>query len=286
MTPSVRVLASGLGFLEAPVVLEDDRVAFCDGTRGLVLALADGAVTEIADVGGHPNGLALGSDGALYLAQFGTWPQDPVPVAPSLVRIERDGRPTTNSTDGRIAAPNDLAFGPDGRLWITDSGDPDHLEPKRRSGIFALSRAGLELVVELEPVFANGIGFDPEGRLLWTETATRRLCRLENDGTHVVAELPESHLPDGFAVAADGRVFVATLTSRGITVLSASGELLDHLEVGMEPTNCAFRGSSLVVTASTDSSGLPGTGSLFELETDATPLPLRGGSQTLRIVSA
>ncbi len=43
VTPPARVLASGLGFLEAPVVLDDGRVVFCDGTRGLVLALADGA---------------------------------------------------------------------------------------------------------------------------------------------------------------------------------------------------------------------------------------------------
>ncbi len=284
MTPPARVLASGLGFLEAPVVLEGGRLAFCDGTRGLVLALADGAITEIADVGGHPNGLALGSDGSLYVAQFGTWPGDAAPVTPSLLRIEPDGSTTVISTDDRMAAPNDLAFGLDGRLWITDSGDPDHLEPKAPSAVFVLSEAGLELAVDLDAVFANGIGFDLEGRLLWTETSTRRVCRLEDDRTHLVAELPEPHLPDGFAVAADGRVFVATLTSRGITVLSPSGELLDHLEVGMEPTNCAFRGSSLVVTASTDSSGQPGTGGLFELETDATPLPLHGGSHSLRNV--
>jgi gluconolactonase len=272
-----RELVSGLGFLEGPALLADDRIAFCDGTHGVLLTLADGAITEIARTGGHPNGIALGADGALYVAQFGLWPEDSATSDPSIVRISPDGTTKVILTDSSgfpLVAPNDLAFGPDGRLWITDSGDPDHLQPTGPSRIFALSDAGPELVLELEPVFANGIGFDPQGRLLWTETTTRRVCRLDGHGTRVLAQLPEGHLPDGFAVAADGRLFVATLTSRGITVLSARGELLGLLEVGREPTNCAFRGSSLVVTASTDSSGDPGTGSLYELETDATPLPL------------
>jgi gluconolactonase len=272
-----RVLVAGLGFLEGPAVLADDAIVFCDGTHGVLLTLTDGAITEIARTGGHPNGIALGADGALYVAQFGPWPEDSATSDPSIVRISPDGAAKVILTDSSgfpLVAPNDLAFGPDGRLWITDSGDPDHLEPTAPSRIVALSDAGPELVLQLEPVFANGIGFDPHGRLLWTETTTRRVCRLDGHGTRVLAQLPEGHLPDGFAVAADGRLFVATLTSRGITVLSASGELLGHLDVGAEPTNCAFRGSSLVVTASTDSSGHPGTGSLYELETDATPLPL------------
>ena len=92
----------------------------------------------------------------------------------------------------------------------------------------------------------------------------------------VLVTLPKGHIPDGFAIAADGRIFVATVASGGVTVLSPDGELIDHLAVGAEPTNCAFNGSTLVVTAYTPANE-PDSGHLLSLETDATGLALHTG---------
>ena len=241
-----------------------------------MLGLRDGVVRRIGDVGGAPNGLTLGTDGALYITQMGSWSPDGPQVAPCIQRLERDGSLSVVASTGDefgFVAPNDLAFGPDGRLYFTDSGDRDHLNPVRPGRLFAASDTRVEEILELEPCFANGIGFDASGRLIWTETATRRVCRLEKGQTTVLTVLPEEHIPDGFAIAADGRLFVATVTSGGITVLSPDGELVDHISVGAEPTNCAFDGSALIITAFTPEDE-PDSGHLLSIETDTTGLPL------------
>ena len=278
---SARQLASGLGFTEGPLVLPDGGIVFCDGTQGTLLLYDGVRVSEYARASGGPNGTALGADGEVYVARMGSWaPDDDEGLAGAIVRVRPSGEVEHLFSDIAgipLLAPNDVAFGPDGRLYFTDSGSGDHTAPTSPGRIFAVSEQGSELLLELAPVYPNGIAFDPEGRLLWTETYTRRIFRLEDSGPRLLHQLPEDYLPDGMAVAADGRIYVATVTSRGITVVSAEGERLDHLEIGLLPTNCAFRGGALVVTAVVDLSGKPGTGTLCEIETDAEPLVLWPG---------
>ncbi len=60
----------------------------------------------------------------------------------------------------RLDAPNDLAFGPDGRLWFTDPrGDAavTNLLPGRLF-FYDVNTGDGEVVVELEAVYPNGIG--------------------------------------------------------------------------------------------------------------------------------
>jgi sugar lactone lactonase YvrE len=82
------------------------------------------------------------------------------------------------------------------------------------------------------------------------------------------------------AIAADGRLFVCTTTSGGLTVLSPEGELLEEITIGNNATNCIFDGPTLYVTATKvdylEASDRGGT--FWSVETDATgPLPLIPG---------
>ena len=277
---AVETLYSGFGFSEGPVALCDGSIVFCDGTNGTILRLADAAIVEIADLGGAPNGLALGREQTLYVALMGAWRADQRAARPSIVRVDRAGAVVTIATEGQgqsLVAPNDLAFSPEGRLYFTDSGDIDYRCPTQPSRIFAFTEEGVECVRELGPCYANGIAFDADARLVWTESATRRICRLDGDTVHVLATLPWGYVPDGLAIARDGRMFVATVTARAIIVFSSDGELLDSIDVQGEPTNCALLDSRIVVTAATDSTGDRGTGLLLALETDAQPLSLSAG---------
>ena len=83
------------------------------------------------------------------------------------------------------------------------------------------------------------------------------------------------------AFAADGRAFVATTVSEGVSIVSSEGELLDHVRLGEFATNCIFAGSTLYVTATHtgDIEASQRTGTLWAVETDATgPLPLLPGA--------
>src|SRR5206468_10058677 len=107
-----------------------------------------------------------------------------------------------------------------------------------------------ELLLERPGTYPNGIAFDAQQRLYWTESMAHRVCRLDDDGSPTTfAQLSDGHVPDGMAFAADGRLFVSTTIKEGVTVLSPDGEVLDEIYLGEHATNCIFAGSTLYVTA-------------------------------------
>jgi gluconolactonase len=304
------LLASGLGFPEGPVVTGHGRVVFCDGNAGALLVydglvydglVSDGSVSVYARTGGSPWGAVLGSDGAIYVTQGGNVPGSGDTSAVSgIQRVHPDG--TAELLVSQVAGyplygPNDLAFGPDGRLWFTESGSETDLRFAVRAPgrLFAVgpspvgpapggpspgdSSAGGEMLLELPGVYPNGIAFDAEQRLYWTESRSGRILRLENGEAVTFCQLPDGHVPDGMAFAADGRLFVATTVSRGVTIISPDGAVLGDIYLGEYATNCAFDGPDLYVTA-TRETGIDAaqrTGTFWRVETDATGLDLIPG---------
>ena len=98
----------------------------CDGNTGELLAYAGGSVSTFARTGGSPWGTVLGTDGAIYVTQGGDVPGSGDTSAISgIQRVMPDG--TVELLFSEVAGyqlygPNDLAFGPDGRLYFTESG--------------------------------------------------------------------------------------------------------------------------------------------------------------------
>lgn len=280
------LLASGLGFPEGPVVMADGRVVFCDGNTGELVAYADGRVRAYASTGGSPWGAVLGSDGAIYVTQGGNVPGSGDTSAVSgIQRVLPDG--TVELLLSEVAGhplygPNDLAFGPDGRLWFTESGseqDP-RFEIRSPGRLFAVGPSGAgEMLLELPGVYPNGIAFDAQQRLYWTESGAHRVRRLEHGKPVTFCRLPASHVPDGMAFAADGRLFVATTASEGVTVISPDGAVVGEIHLGEHATNCVFGGPDLYVTA-TREAGIEAsqrTGTFWRVETDTTGLELIPG---------
>ena len=121
-----RQLASGLGLPEGPVDMGDGRIVFCDGNTGEMLVWDGTEVSVFATTGGSPWGAILGTDGAVYVTQGGNVPGSGDTSAVSgIQRINPDGSVELlfSEVDGyQLYGPNDLAFGPDGRLYFTESG--------------------------------------------------------------------------------------------------------------------------------------------------------------------
>jgi sugar lactone lactonase YvrE len=116
--------------------------------------------------------------------------------------------------------------------------------------------------------------------MYWTESAAHRVCRLEDGKATVWAQLSDGHVPDGMAFAADGRAFVCTTISEGVSVLSADGAVLEEIHLGQHATNCIFAGSALYVTATAvaEIHADQRTGTFWRVDTDATGgLPLIPG---------
>lgn len=159
---------------------------------------AGGPVERIV-TGGGPNGLALGPDGALYVAQNGGVFGASGP-APAGVQIVSDRHVDYFATG--MDAPNDLAFGPDGRLWVTDPRgetgfDAGESAPRGWLWACALDGSDPERIVEHGPVFINGLGFTGDARAARDGDAVVRIVGLRagrGGGADMVAAAAAAHL--------------------------------------------------------------------------------------------
>jgi gluconolactonase len=255
MTGRVQVLCEGLGHPEGPDVLPDGRVVFANTYKSEVGVWdPKGGTERYAYTGGGPNACVLGVDGYLYITQcptVGKWVA-PERRPPSIQRIAPDGRVEVVATDAggmKFNAPNDLTFGPDGRLYFTDSGDWDPVAKPDPGYICVLDRDGTARILEeLGPVYPNGIVAEPDGSIVWVESYTRRVIRRRSAGSkEILHTLADGHIPDGLKIDAHGDFWITTVNSGGLDVVRKDGSYLDFVETGGAPLNCAFGGSSLYV---------------------------------------
>jgi gluconolactonase len=259
----IDVIADGLGFTEGPVWLPDDRVALTSISHGCVYIVdpRDGALERI-DTGGGPNGLACSADGTLYVAQNGGAWGGSGTAEPGVQVIT--GTHVDYLVEG-LGAPNDLTFGPDGRLWITDTraefdistpgaGLPGHVYATD------VDSGDTRRVIDDGPVFINGLGFDRDGsRLLVTATLSSQLLSyvISPDGAVGAPEVVHTFAdgwPDGMTVSADGHYWVALTVADRIDVVDTWGRRVAEiaLPAGSLPTNVCIggrRSDELFVTA-------------------------------------
>ena len=287
----IRTRATGLGFPEGPVVLDGDARAVVEIQGQRITRIdADGGMRHTPTSGG-PNGMTRAHDGALLIANngglsvgpAGYWFADPLGNG-SIQRLDPTGDLST--LVGSFPAPepwrpNDLCFGPDGALYVTD---PHNWEDFANLGPGRLWRVTMDGAVELlteHPGFPNGIAFHPDGRVLVATTIEQRLVAYDwRDGElsnpRTFATLPDG-FPDGFCVTADGHVIACGSMGHVIHVFDADGAHVGRLETGAdtEPTNCCLGDGVLTVT-------LSGTGEVVDYACDAEALPLFDGASRER----
>ena len=252
MNPAVglEVLATGLGHPEGPDSGSDGSLLFVEADSGRVCVWYPGrAVVTLASTGGAPYGCTRGSDDWVYVTQSGIGNPGqllPRPLPPSIQRVSPDGSMVqticTHADGTPFFAPNDLAWNQDGRLYFTDSGHWNPDNPTEPSALYAVRPDGVaEKVLQLGPVFANGIASEADGSIIWLESYTRVIGRLRPNGlSEIVTVLPQGQTPEGVAVAADGSLWITTFEAGCVTVIAPDGTLLQEIHTGGVPVNCSF----------------------------------------------
>jgi len=227
--------------------------------RGCVTRISSDGMerTELAKTG-RPNGLAMDAQGTIWVAES----KNP----PSLLKMSIDGAfeiVMTGPDDNPFLFSNDLAFGPDGSLWMTDSGVLETVWRPYRNGegerpeidgkVWKIDLAARKAtVVDSGIAFANGIAYGPDGYLYANETLTGDIFRYDTTKENPEREFfanafPEVDLDDprrgvdGMAFDDRGRLYVTVIGNGDVAVFEPDGSLVRRISlIDKLPTNVAF----------------------------------------------
>jgi gluconolactonase len=271
-------VTEGLQFPEGPVVMADGSIVLVEIRRGtLTRVLPDGRHEIVAQLGGGPNGAAVGPDGAMYVCNNGgAWGWEPgeasLPAGPvpeyrggSIQRVDlRTGKFTTlyDSCEGKpLNSPNDIVFDRTGGFWFTTLGYFDG--ENRRLGAVYYARADGSKIIRWRSgangvVSPNGVGLSPDERKLYVaDCMMGRLYEFDvpSPGVmspqesmapgRVVSTLPGFQWLDSLAVEASGRICVATLWNGGVTTFEPSGAYEHTAFPDPVTTNICFGGPDM-----------------------------------------
>jgi gluconolactonase len=237
----------------------------------------------------HPEGVcwdpvagclyAGGEDGQIYRVELGAGTVEVVARAPGqvlgvtvdgaqrvLACASRDGslcvwdpaagggtaRPLLREVEGApLIQPNFCAFGPDGMLYLSDSGTWGRHDGR----LIALSPDGTARVLSRDvPHFTNGLAVSPDGRTLWcVESFAPVLTAFDLTSESPRAEIVrrfDATVLDGLAPTADGGLLVTCYRPDRIYHLDAAGTATVVAQDPQgtllgAPTNVAFAGPDL-----------------------------------------
>ena len=256
------VFYKDLGEPEAPVLLSDGRWAVVEMSpeKGCVSVISrDGRIKNVVARTGRPNGMLVDSHGALWVAES----MNP----PSLKKVELNGSSEVILTGGdgtNFLFPNDLAFGPDGALYMTDSGvsrpvfqqarEKGLSYPKFDGKVFRIDLPSRNVTILDDGLqFANGLAFGLDDALYVTATIPGLVYRYEWNGNgtlgprEVFTDLVDRDRKSGFtggdglAVGSNGFLYCAVVGQGDITVVDTDGLVVERITVGgNQPTNVAF----------------------------------------------
>ena len=273
------IITDELNFPEGPIYLNDDSVLLVEIASGtLTKVFMNGKKEILCELGGGPNGAAIGPDGYCYICNNGGFEWDVSkdkkfmrPVLQSKTykngRIEKVNLKTgkfqtlyDSCNNIPLNGPNDIVFDKKGNFWFTDLGKVRD-RTMDRGAIYWAKADGSSIKEVIHPFMTpNGIGLSPDEKTLYiaeTEGGKLYSYQIIGDGEVKKLEFPLSvnggllmNLEggikrfDSLAVEKNGYVCVGTLVDGGVSVISPSSGLLEFWSLD-DPyiTNICFGGN-------------------------------------------
>jgi gluconolactonase len=269
-------LTDGLMLPEGPVAMPDGSLLLVEVLGGrLTRVMPDGTKTTVAQLGGGPNGAAIGPDGRCYVCNNGGFDytrlpgggllplEAPIDTPPGSIQVVDLATGAFETLYGHgektpFWGPNDLIFDEAGGFWFTDFGR-DRDRTRVRGALYYAAADGSEIrevVSHLDG--ANGVGLSPDGRTLYVALTFEghlisfRLAdpgvidtagaQMPNGGTVVGRAGPGMYL-DSLAVDSAGRICCASPGQGAVLVFPPEGGAPECLDMpDFLTTNIAFGG--------------------------------------------
>jgi sugar lactone lactonase YvrE len=242
------VVASGLAFPECPR-WQDGRLWLIDGSAVRTID-ADGRLATFAELAAPVLLGLVVEDGVVLVGAA---------LERKILELEAGAEPRVAADlSGHFAAPtNEFLRAPGGGLLVGSMGfDPLAGQAPRPSRLAHVRPGGPPLGVGPELLFPNGMAFAEAGTsLLVAETFASRITEIAVDADGALGEAAlfadlAGARPDGIALAADGTVWFADVSTGDVVRVGRGGEVLDRRATGLaHATSCALGDGALWVTA-------------------------------------
>ncbi len=274
-------LSKGYGLIEGPVWDDERGLIFSDVVFGGVFTLNPaGRVNQIFEhrkgIGGmtphEAGGLVVSGRNIAFKSFQG---------GDTIVLLGR------NEAEGNLGY-NDITTDAKGRIYAGSLGRSTVFQDGRtpKAGdLYLIDLDGSARVVAQDIQLTNGLGFSPDGKVLYHSDSERKsvYCyQVSEDGSlgekkHFITA--DTGTPDGLVVSEDGRVWVAQAGRKGgVGVYDQQGQFIELIKTPGMCTSVCFGGSErktlYMVTGSENLGSEDRDGAVFSIDTDVAGVPV------------
>jgi gluconolactonase len=248
-------------FIEGPSFDAQGNLYIVDIPFGRIFRIApDGKWSLAVEYDGWPNGLKIGADGRILVADY----------RHGIMELDASAgkmRPVLTSRNSEsFRGCNDLHLASNGDIYFTDQGQTGLHDPSGR--VYRLTKGGrLDCLIDTG-ISPNGLVLDPKEAVLFVamtrDNAVWRLPFMKDGSVSKVGRFcslfgPSG--PDGMTMDSSGRLFVAHASLGHVFVFAPNGECIARIKscTGSTCTNVAIGGAKrdrLYITESSSGSVL------------------------------
>jgi gluconolactonase len=233
-------------FIEGPSFDKDGNLYIVDIPFGRIFRIApDKTWSLVIEYEGWPNGLKIGTDGRVLVADYrhGIMECD--------VKAGRMQKVLTSRNSESFRGCNDLHLASNGDIYFTDQGQTGLHDPTGK--VYRYTKDGLlDCLIDTGPS-PNGLVLDPNESVLFVamtrDNAVWRLPFMKDGSVSKVGRFcslfgPSG--PDGMTMDRAGRLFVAHASLGHVFVFAPNGECIARIKscAGQSCTNVAIGGES------------------------------------------
>jgi gluconolactonase len=233
-------------FIEGPSFDAAGNLYIVDIPFGRIFRISpDGDWTPVAEYDGWPNGLKIGADGRILVADYRRGIMELDAGAGRMIPV------LTSRNSESFKGCNDLHIAKNGDIYFTDQGQTGLHDPTGR--VYRLSRAGrLDCLIDTG-ISPNGLVLDPAEKVLFVamtrDNAVWRMPLMQDGSVAKVGRFCSTFGPsgpDGLTMDHAGRLFVAHASLGHVFVFAPNGEVIARIKscAGPSCTNVAIGGAN------------------------------------------
>ena len=272
-------LAEGYGLVEGPLWVPGRGLLYSDVLGGGVFCLdLEDNFDVVFEHRRGIGGMSLHAEGGVVVSgrNIGYKPFDGGDTVTLLERDEAAG----------LVGFNDITADAAGRIYAGGLGASPVFEDGREPAagdLWLIDLDGSARVVGRDVRLTNGLGFSPDGKILYHSDSRRQAVMsypvLPNGdlGEKTTFAVSERGVPDGLVVSEDGRVWVALAGGgAGVSVFGADGKEVDFIAIPQPMcTSVCFGGDDLkdlYVVSGSDGMDSDRAGAVYRCRTDVAGL--------------